>query len=283
MHPTSLASTSSTGAMKPRRTFTTSRSVGTSLTYGSTRMSKQGHSSSSRALPGGPGPLPNKPYVVDKCGKREIKYVVASRVSHFRHQKLYGMDSPTTRRKTSNDSGYSSSSRHSYAYGDLKSGKLKSFSQLNSHRDEKYGLSRSTNSNRPRMESSVHGVTSSITGYPYTQTHVGTKATLNGDSNIKSISRSTYRSTSHLDFKDPKEVKKSLHNDGHSYSSHKDLPNSYTTSGKENYSVRDVDKTRNATKTALPGSDMKCTRNSSLSSSNSSPSNLVSTCTCRRN
>ena len=286
MHPTSLASTSSTGAMNPRRTFAASSSVGTSSTYGSsTRMSKQAHSSSSRALPNGPGPLPNKPYVVDKSGTRETKYVAASRgkpVSHFSHQKLYGMDSPTTRRKTSNDSGYASSSRHSYAYGDLKNGKSKSLSQLNSHRHETYDLSRSTNSNRTRMESSVHGL-SSRTGHSYAQNPVGTKATLYGDSNTKSTSRSTYRSTTHLDYKDPKEEKKLLHKSGH-YSSHKDLPNSYTTSGKENYSVRDVDKTRKATITALPGSDMKCATNSSFSSSNSSPSNSVSTsicCICR--
>jgi len=282
MHPTSLASTSSTVAMKPRRTFAPSTSVGKSTTYGSsTRMPKQARSSSSRVLPSGPGPLPNKPRVPDKSGRSagEIKYVAASRV------KPVSMDYPTTRRKTSNDSGYASSSRHSYRYGDLKSGQSKSLSQLSSHRDEAYDLSRSTlNSNRTRMESSVHGV-SSRTGHSYPQNHAGTKATLNDDSNTKSISRSklTYRSTTHLDYKDPKEVNRPLHNGGRSYSSHKDLTNSYTTSGKENYSVRDVDKTHKATITALPGSDMKCARNSSFSSSNSSPSNSVSTCICCKN
>ena len=288
MHQTSLASSSSTGAMKPSRTFgSSSVGTGSSSTYGSsTRMQKQAHSSSSRALPYGPGPLPNKPYIPAKSGRgaTEITYVAASRVTtagHFSHQKSYCTDSTTTRRKTSNDSGYASSCRNSYTYGKLRSGKSKSLSQLNSHREETNDLSRSP-SNRPRVESSIHGI-SSRTGHSYTQHHVGTTATLNGSSNTKSSSRGIYRSTTHLDYKDPKEDRKSLHNGGQSYSSHKDLSNAYTTSGKENYSVRDVDKTRKATITALPGSDMKCARNSSFSSSNSSPSNSVSTCICCRN
>ncbi|XP_020614030.1 ubiquitin carboxyl-terminal hydrolase 2-like isoform X2 [Orbicella faveolata] len=280
MHQTSLASSSSTGAMKPSRTFgSSSVGMGSSSTYGSsTRKPKQAHSSSSRTLPNGPGPLPNKPHILAKSGTRarEITYVAASRVTpadHFSHQKSYGTDSTTTRRKTSNDSGYASSCRNSYTYGDLRSGKSKSLSQLNSHREQTNDLSRSP-SNRPRMESSVHGI-SSRTGHSFTHdhVHVGTKATLNGSSNTKSSSRGIYRSTTHLDYKDPKEDRKSLHNGGQSYSSHKDLSNAYTTSGKENYSVRDVDKTRKATITALPGSDMKCARNSSFSSSNSPPCN----------
>lgn len=274
MQRTSLPSSGSTGAMKPSRAYGRTNSVGTSSssTYGSsTRMPKQTQSFSSRTLPKGPGPLPDK-YIPDKSGTRtgSIKYVAASGATH---QKSYGMmDSSTARRKTSNDSGYASSStRNSYAYGDLRSGKSKSLSQLNSHRDD---LLRSpSNRRRMTMEQSVHGV-SSRTGHSYTQNHVGTKAVLNGGSNTKSSSTSIYQSTTHLDYRDPKQERKSLHNGGQSYySSHKDLSNAYTTSGKDNYSVRDVDKTRKATITALPGSDMKCARNSSFSSSNSSSPN----------
>ena len=274
-----LPSSRSTGAMKPTRTYGTS-SVGTSSsTYGSsTRMSKQAHSSSSRALPSGPGPLPNKLSIPDKSRTRTgpIKFVAASKAEPVGHKKSYGMDSPAARRKTSNDSGYASSSRTSY--GDLRSGKSKSLSQLNPHRGEINDLLRSPSNRRRNMESSVQGI-SSRTGHSYTQNHVGTKGPLNGGSNTKSSSTSIYRSTTHLDYRDPKEERKSLHNGGQSlYSSHKDLSNAYTTTGKDNYSVRDVDKARKATITALPGSDMKCARNSSISSSNSSSSNSVSIC-----
>lgn len=280
---------SSTGAVKPSRTFGTSsvgKNYSSSSTYSSSRLPKQAHPSSSRALPIGPGPLPDKPCVPDRFGSRTTKYVVASSreptssssVNHFSHQKSYGIDSPTARRKFSNDSGYGSSGRNGYGHGDLSRSKSRSLSQLNSHRDETNDLSRSP-SIRSRRDSSVHGV-STRTGHSYAQNHSGTKATLNGGSNTKSSSTSIYRSTTHLDYKDPKEDKitKSLNNGGHSYSSDKDLSNAYTTTGKENYSIIDVDKTRKTAITALPGSDMKCARKSSFSSSNSSPSNSVSFC-----
>ena len=275
-----LPSSRSTGAMKPTRTYGTS-SVGTSSsTVGSsTRVSKQAHSSSSRALPSGPGPLPNKLSIPDKSRTRTgpIKFVAASKAEPVGHKKSYGMDSPAARRKTSNDSGYASSSRASYTYGDLRSGRSKSLSQLNPHRGEINDLLRSPSNRRRNMESSVQGISSRI-GHSYTQNHVGAKAPLNGGSNTKSSSAIIYRSTTHLDYRDPKEERKSLHNGGQSYSSHKDLSNAYTTTGKDNYSVRDVDKARKATITALPGSDMKCARNSSICSSNSSSSNSVSIC-----
>ena len=293
MPTSSLASSSlqgsSTGAVKPRRPYRTS-SVGTTTSSSLTYVSS---SRAPRVLPHGPGPLPNRPYVVDKSGPRAgtIKYVAATKTSasssriapasHFSHQSSYGVYSPTAQRKTSHDSVYGSSSRNGYTYGDLRSGKSKSLSQLNPHRDETSDFSRSP-ANRSRMESSVHGF-SSRTGHTYTQNHVGTKGTLNGGSNTKSSSTSMYRSTTHLDYKDPKEDRKSQHN---LYSSHKDLSlsNGHTTLGKDNNSVRDVkdvDKTRKPTITALPGSDMKCTRKSSFSSSNSSTSNSVSIC-CRK-
>ena len=283
MHRTSsLASSglqrSSTGAVKPSRTFRTS-SVGasSSSTYGSSTMSKQAHSSSFRVLPDGPGPLPNKPCIPDKSGP--VKYVTVPTSKVTSSRVTDGVDLTTARRKTSNDSGYASSTTNSlYTSGNLRRGKSKSLSQLNSYRNETNDYLSRTPSNRPKMESSVPGV-SSRTGHSYTQNRVGTKPTLNGSSNAKSsYSTSIYRSTTHLDYKDPREDRNSLHNGGQSYSSHRDLSNAYTTSGKDHYSVRDVDKTRKATITALPGSDMKCARNSSFSSSNSSPSNSVSNC-----
>ena len=261
-----------------QRSSTGSRSFGTSsvgTSYGcSTTMA---HSSGSRGLPVGPGPLPNKPHF-EKYGA--IKYVAGSSrgtsVSHY--QMSSGVDSPLARRKTSNDSGYASSSKNGYKYGELKSGKSKSLSHLNSHVNETNDFSRPL-ANRSRRESSTLGASSRTAGHiAHTQNHVGTKSrTLNGGSNTKSSSTNIYRSTTHLDYKDPNEDRKSLHNGVHSYSSHRDLSNT----GKDNYSVRDLDKTRKATITALPGSDMKCTRKSSFSPSNSSPSNSVSIC-CRK-
>ena len=261
-----------------QRSSTGSRSFGTSSvgsSYGSS--TTMAHSSGSRVLPVGPGPLPNKPHFEKYAA---IKYVAgSSRVpSVSRYQMSSGVDSPLARRKTSNDSGYASSSKNGYKYGELKSGKSKSLSHLNSHVNETNDFSRPP-ANRSRRESSTLGASSRTTGHiSHTQNHVGTKSrTLNGGSNTKSSSTNIYRSTTHLDYKDPNEDKKSLHNGVHSYSSHRDLSNT----GKDNYSVRDLDKTRKATITALPGSDMKCTRKSSLSSSNSSPSNSVSIC-CRK-
>ena len=260
-----------------QRSSTGSRSFGTSsvgTSYGSS--TTMAHSSGSRVLPVGPGPLPNKPHF-EKYGA--IKYVAgSSRVPSISHYQMSsGVDSPLARRKTSNDSGYASSSKNGYKYGELKSGKSKSLSHLNSHVNETNDFSRPP-ANRSRRESSTLGASSRTAGHiSHTQNHVGTKSrTLNGGSNTKSSSTNSYRSTTHLDYKDPNEDRKSLHNGVHSYSSHRDLSNT----GKDNYSVRDLDKTRKATITALPGSDMKCTKKSSFSSSNSSPSNSVSICCC---
>lgn len=273
---------SSTGAVKPSRTFA-SGSVGagsSSSTYSGSRLAKQANSSSGRALPNGPGPLPDRPVLL-KSGA--VKYVTEStrdRTSttfrHFNYQKSNVMDSPTTaRRKISNDSGYGSSGGKdrttlgNYRYGDLSKSKSKSMSHL-SHRDEADEVR--TTSYKSRTDSSSHGVSSKT----YAQNHIGSTTTLNG-SNSTYSSTGIYRSTTHSDYKDPgKDDKNSLGKTGHSYSTDKDLSNGYTAAGKHNYSVIDADKTHKATITALPGADMKCTRKSSFSSSNSSPSNSVS-------
>lgn len=275
---------SSTGAVKSGPFRSSSVGASSSSTYGSSStVIKQTRSSGCRVLPNGPGPLPNRPYIFEKSGG--IKYVASGSsrvppVSHVIHQKSSGLDSPAARRKTSNDSGYASSSKNGYTYGELKSGKSKSLSHLNSRVNETNDFSRPP-ANRSRRESSTLGASSRTAGHiSHTQYHVGTKSrTLNGGSNTKSSSTDIYRSTTQLDYKDPSdhEDRKSLYNGAHSYLSHRDLSNT----GKDNYSLRDLDKTRKATITALPGSDMKCTRKSSFSSSNSSPSNSVSIC-CRK-
>ncbi|XP_078378951.1 ubiquitin carboxyl-terminal hydrolase 2-like isoform X2 [Oculina patagonica] len=270
---------SSTGAVKPSRTFA-SNSVGagsSASSYGGSRMGKQANSSSSRALPNGPGPLPDRPvllksgavkYVTESSRDRTSTTTTSTTLRHFNYKNSNVMDSPTTvRRKTSNDSGYGSSggkdrtTLSNNRYGDLSKSKSKSMSHL--YRDEADGVR--TTSFRSRTDSSSHGVSSKT----YTQNHIGSKTTVNG-----SNSTGIYRSTTHSDYRDPgKEDKNSVSKTGHSYSTEKDLTNGYTSTGKHSYSVIDADKTHKATITALPGADMRCSRKSSFSSSNSSPSN----------
>lgn len=278
--PSSDLQRGSTGAVKSRPFG--NNSVGTSTRI----MAKQGHSSTGgRILPSGPGPLPNRSMLDNKSGT--VKFVTASSSTRdhakgssfnhvINHQKSNVMDSPTTRRKVSTDSGYGSSTGKdrfitgNYRYGELNGRKSKSLSQLN--RDETDDLS-FRSPNRSRTDSSSHGV-SPKTGYLYSQNHlhVSSKSTLNGST----TSTSMHRSTTHSDYKDPKlDDRKYLSKN----SSDKDLTNGYTSAystGKTSYSVIDVEKARKATITALPGTDLKCSRKSSFSSSNSSPSNSVS-------
>ena len=279
MHRSTAISSSSlqrgsNGAAKPMKvpsyassrtsTFGTS-SLGTPSS--NSRTANQGRSF--RPLPNGPGPLPNRS-VVDKSGT--VQYVAArNRTSyHVSHQKSSALDSPTTRRKTSNDSGYGSGGRDStFRYGSLaNSGRIsKSLSHL-STKDETSDIS---SSNRSRTDSSSTRGVSEKTGLSYKQRsfendHLNAKHTNN------TISGSMYRSTTHLDYKDPREDKKSLTKPGRSFSSERDLSNSLYTSKSSSRVIIDVDKARKETITALPGDDLKCSRRSSLSSSNSSPS-----------
>ena len=273
------------GAVKPSRAFGSS-SVGTSSsTLSSSRIAKPTNSSTGRTLPYGPGPLPDRSVLL-KSGA--VKYVTESSrdhrtippsgttFNHFNHSKT--TDSPPSRRKFSNDSGYGSlggkdsrsTLNNNNRHGNLGRGKSKSLSHL-SQRDETDERTTSYRS-RIRTDSSLHGVGSKT----YTQNHLGYKTALNGSNNSYS-NTGICRSTTHSDYKDPtKDDNNSLSKTGHSYSSEKELSNGYTAPGKNNYSVIDVEKTRKATITALPGTDMKCTRKSSFSSSNSSPSNSVS-------
>lgn len=275
-----------TGGLKTyssNRTVAGSSSVGTTSTYNASRTPKQAHSTLRRPLPNGPGPLPDRPKVdTGRSGQSStVKYVASSSTTrdrssytsnHVSNQKS-AIDSPSNRRKVSNDSGYGSGGRDSnfpnFRYGDLRSSgrKSKSLSNLSS-KDETKDLSNAS-SFRSRTDSSATRVAGQKTSYLYPQKsrehdHLDSKHTYHTSSGSN-----IYLSTTHSDYKDPKEDKKSLTKIGHSYASDKDLSNGYP--GK-NYSVIDVDKTRKETITAIPGNDLKCSRKSSLSSSNSSPS-----------
>ena len=256
-----------------------SSSVGTSSSHNAPRTSKQPHSTVRRPLPNGSGPLPDRP----KVDTGKVKYVASgssttstrdrSSFNHVSHKKS-AIDSPTNRRKASNDSGYVSGGRDStfpnFRYGDLRSSgrKSKSLSNL-SIKDETNNLSTAPPI-RSRTDSSAPRVAGQKTGSFYAQEsrerdRLNSKQTYN-TSNGSNI----YQSTTHSDYKDPKEDKSSLTKIGRSYASDKDLSNGYP--GKSSYGLIDVEKTRRETITALPGSDLKCSRKSSLSSSNSSPS-----------
>lgn len=281
---------SSTGAVKATKvsSFSGSRSRGTnsigtsSSTYSTPRIAKQGHSTTVRALPHGPGPLPNRP-MLDQSGA--VKFVASSsstardRTSciYPSHQKSTAKDSPTRRRKASNDSGYGSSGREGTytsnfsSYGDLRTSgrKSKSLSHL-PIKDDRGTNELPSHYRSSRTDSSSTRLVNHKTGNLYSQRSLehdllNPKHTYNTTS-----SGNIYRSTTHSDYKDPKEDRKPLTNVGQSYASDKDLLNSYI--GRSNYSLIDVDKTRKGTITALPGNDLKCSRKSSLSSSNSSPS-----------
>jgi len=207
--------------------------------------------------------------MVDKSGT--VQYVAARRRTsyHVSHQKSSALDSPTTCRKTSDDSGYGSGGRdNTLRYGSLGNSGRKSTSL--SHLSTKDETNDISPSNRSRTDSSSTRGVSEKTGLSYKQRsfehdHLNAKHTYN------SSSSSMYRSTTHLDYKDPREDKKSLTKPGHT-SSEKDLSNRLYTSKSSSRVIIDVDKVRKETITALPGDDLKCLRRSSLSSSNSSPS-----------
>ena len=286
MHRSTAISSSSlhrgTGGLKTsynsgNRTVAGSSSVGTTSTYNASRTAKQAHSTLRRPLPNGPGPLPDR-FKVDtgRSGQSStVKYVASGSTSttrdrpshnHVSNQKS-AIDSPSNRRKASNDSGYLSGGRDStfpnFRYGDLRSSgrKSKSLSNLSS-KDETNDLSNASPF-RTRTDSSATRVAGQKAGYLYSQKsrehdHLDSKHTYNTSSGSN-----IYLSTTHSDYKDPKEDKKSLAKIGHSYVSDKDLSNGYP--GKS-YSAR------KETITAIPGNDLKCPRKSSLSSSNSSPS-----------
>ena len=234
------------------------------------RITKQGQSTTSRCLPNGPGPLPNRP----RLDNGRVKFVASSsnRISHVAPQKTTAKESPTAQRKASNESGYGSSGKESsfssnHRYGDLTRRKSKSLSHLHDQTDETNDLSSSLY-HRSRVDSYLNRAAySQKTGQLNAQRSLGLDH-LSSKHTSNTVSGSIYRSTTHSDYKDPKEDRKQ-----HSCSLDKDnLSKGYTS--KSSYNVIDVEKVRKSTITALP-TDLKCSRKSSLSTSssnNSSPS-----------
>lgn len=231
----------------------------------SSYMQKPRQNKGIRALPNGPGPLPNKPKM-DTC-----KYVTSnptrerrslgSNVS--RHNSSLNIDAPTAGRKTLDDSGHVSEGRGSNVrYGNLTSisrKKSRSLSCLNT----KNGSSDEFESSRTDASSSDKR---GHRRFQFNSEHYANSKHRHNNSSTSSV----YQSTTHLHYKDHWEDKTSQ-TKTHSYASDKD-PCNRSSVDKSGYHLTDSDKARKVTITALPGNDLKYTRKSSLSSSNSSPS-----------
>lgn len=261
MDSTSKISHVSSGAVK-----NTSRPVGTA---------KHRSSFTPRALPKGPGPLPDKP----SMNRASVKFVpqpsrnhastskgsnsLSSASQYDTSKKSYTSESPTTRRKVSGDSGYGSTSGKdrtgNYRYGRLSNGrKSKSLSWLGPNTDlsTPYSVDCYEDKYATRNWS--------------TQRNKNSKPTLY-ESSISDSSRNC-RSTTHADYKDPwGERTVALNGTGTKSGQSHSLEKSG--SSKSTYNIFPTDTSRKSTITAVPGSDMRCARKSSFSSSNSSPSN----------
>ena len=285
MHRTSALSSSSfqrrNGAVKATKMSSYCTSSNRSLGHGhgpassggessshsdASRTTKPGYNKSTRPLPDGPGPsLPNRPKVdTGTCKFKACDLGIPatrtrpSKLNQFSHQRSsVNLDSPATQRKASNDSGYGSGVRSSH--GNLVSNRRISRSLSHLSVDERNDLS-------PPHRGTTYLSDNQKSGLVHRQTsheneHVDFKHTHN--------IRGDFRSTMHSDYTDPQEDMKRIKRNGHSMTSD-ELSNGHPT--KNGYSLVDVDKTRKPTITALPGSDLKCSRNSSLSSSNSTHS-----------
>lgn len=267
------------GAVKTNRSVAASSvGTGTSSSFSSTfgaRGTKNASSSTRRTLPHGPGPLPDKPSM-DKAGVRYVAQSNSSRnhagtargsyLSDTYSRKSSSWESPKTRRKVSGDSGYGSSNGKEriggFRYGELSNGRRsKSLSSLGP-KEDLYTQKRDYEPDKYQ------------TRHMYTQRNTNSKPTLNGSS--ISCSSGIYGSTTHADYRDPRNETIPTLNSyggtkyGQSYSSEK------SASSRSSYNIVHVDTARKSAITALPGSEMKCARQSSFSSSNSSPSNSVS-------
>ena len=287
MHRSSLSFASSSlsrgtgGAMKMTNFPSYSRPVPCSTTspssYSSMRTSKPVHSSSGRSLPHGPGPtLPNRATL--DHGK--VKFVASNnsreRTSRDSYQRTCAKDSSTTQRKALDDSGYGRSGKdYAYAnnleYGSLAGRKSKSFSQL-------YSKDKSIDSSpyyRTRTESVSNRGVSDKMGSHHTSQRSTERDYLSSKHYANTNTRqSLHQSTTHSDYRDPKaediSTRTSFTKPAYSRSLDGDLPTGY--GNKNNVNIIDVEKSRKATITASPA-DLKCSRRSSLSSSNnSSPS-----------
>lgn len=270
------------GAMKTTNFPSYPRPVAGSTTssssYTSVRTSKAALSSSGRSLPNGPGPtLPNRPTL----DQGKVKFIASQsssrqRTSHVDYQRTCAKDSATTQRKASDDSGYWSSAKdnaygsNNYKYGSLTGRKSKSFSQLYS-RDETID---SSPYHRTRTESCSNRGVSDKMGLHHTSQRSTEHDYLSSKYYANTNTRqSLYQSTTHSDYRDPKaeeNTRTSLTKPTYSRTLDRDLPTGY--GNKNNVNIIDVEKSRKPTITASPA-DLKCSRRSSLgSSNNSSPS-----------
>ena len=264
------------GAMKTSYSRPVAGSTTSSSSFSSTRTSKP----PSRSLPYGPGPtLPNRPTI--DHGK--FKFIAShsgtstSRegTSHVNScHRPSAKNSATTQRKASDDSGYGRSGKdYTYAsnfeYGSLAGRKSKSFSQL-------YSKDKSIDSSpyyRTRTESVSNRGVSEKMGSHHTSQRSTERDYLSSKHCANTNTRqSLYQSTTHSDFRDPKAEDSSTRTSftKPAYSRTLDRDTGY--GNKNNVNIIDVEKSRKATITASPA-DLKCSRRSSLSSSNnSSPS-----------
>ena len=286
--PSSSFSRDTGGAMKTTNLPPYSRPVAgttrSSSSYTSMRSSKPLHSSSGRSLPNGPGPiLPNRPTV--DYGK--VEFIVShsgtstsrERTSHVSYHRPSAKHSATTQRRASDDSRYGSRGKdithanNNYRHGSLAAGrKSKSLSQLNS-RDETSDFSPLYN--RTGTESFSNRGVSDKMGLHHTSQRNTERDFMTSKHYANTNTRqSLCQSTTHSDFRDPKaediSTRTSLTKPAHSRTLDRDLPTGY--GNKNNVNIIDVEKSRKPTITASPA-DLKCSRRSSLSSSNnSSPS-----------
>ena len=242
--------------------------VGSGASYmnGYQRTTKQGHSSVRRPLPTGPGPLPNRPKV-NACtfatGSRTIErrsYVADNVRPH--HNPVFDSDPVSRRKGYDTERGYERRLPHENGYMTFSSrNKSKSLSCLNtkSENSDKF-VSPTSTSSRLRTDSYAREKKGYLPAQPSSE---------NDHRNFKHplTKSSVYRSTTHLDYKDHWENETSQ-SKVHSFASEKDLNSSSYGKG----SFMDTEKVRKVTITALPGSDLKSVKKSSLSSSNSSPS-----------
>ena len=258
------ASAISSPGLRRKRSSEQTKPVGSSISAYNYRSStsttpKQRETFARRPLPNGPGPLPDMPKM------HTCKYVTNSSLKEPRSYDLLYSGRTTLRESGQVSEGRGSNLRHENFTASTRN-KSKSLSSLDLRSDSTGKLESSKSSSRTRTEASASEKMGSLNNQLSTDYLVNPKLRHNNSPT------SVYRSTTHLHYKDYWEDKTSQSR-VQSYASEKNLSlikNSST--AKARYNAADSEKAHKVTLTALPGSDLKCARKSSLSSSNSSPS-----------
>ena len=237
----------------------------------------------SKHLPQGPGPLPNK-YVLDKSGASAVKYVAApgpnrdrttstTTSSTFRHfnykKKLNVVDTPTTCRKTSKDLPRGPGPLpNKYVLDKSGAHSVKYVAAPGPNRD------RTTSRSSSSLFRHFHYRKSNVVDAPPTRRKIS-KDLPQGPGSLPNkyvLDKSSAHSVKYV----TKEEKNSFSRTEHSsYLLDKELSNGHAATRKNNYSgYHHI--TATITDTALSGDDMKCSGKSPSNSSNSSPSSSVS-------